>query len=103
MCKSKTKLSNFIKSKVLIVKDGKVEKLSGHKYFTHKVVNVYTNEDFVIEEISKNKLIEHISYNKTMRFGRAIFVDGKCVHKGYLTKDQIKQWEVKLEKEIPYV
>lgn len=41
----------------------------------------------VIEE----HLADHIEYNKTMRPGRALFVDGVCHNKGYLSEEECDQ------------
>jgi len=33
------------------------------------------------------------------RFGRALFVDGKCVHNGFLTDEKIKDFEDRIKNE----
>ena len=38
-------------------------------------------------------LEEHINYNRAFRPGRALFVDGKCVHPGYLSVEMIEEIE----------
>jgi hypothetical protein len=59
----------------------------------HTTIGVYANGDFKINGVKAENLKEHIEYNKTMRFGRSLFVDGKCVHKGNLDDEQIKFYE----------
>ena len=46
--------------------------------------------------VIEKDLEAHIEYNKTMRPGRAFFVDGKCVNEGYLSTEECqaieKEW-----------
>ena len=49
----------------------------------HTTIGLYLNGDYKINGVSAENLDTHIEYNKTLRFGRALFVDGKCVHEGY--------------------
>ncbi|EEM24955.1 hypothetical protein bthur0002_55970 [Bacillus thuringiensis Bt407] len=32
-----------------------------------------------------------------MRFGRALFIDGECVHTGYLSDKKIETWSNKIK------
>lgn len=43
---------------------------------------VYPNGDYKDNGVLQEDLDNHIEYNKTFRFGRALFVDGKCVYEG---------------------
>lgn len=52
-------------------------------------VRVYNNGDEVIQAVAKDDLSNHIEYNTIMRFGCALFIDGQCIHNGYLDKDRI--------------
>lgn len=60
----------------------------------HVTVGVYNNDEYNI--VRDEDLERHIEYNKTFRWGRALFVDGKCVNRGYLSDDRIKEWEKKI-------
>lgn len=35
-------------------------------------------------------LRQHIAYNRTMRFGRCLLVDGVCLNRGYLTEERVE-------------
>lgn len=63
----------------------------------HVTIGVYANNSHKINIVKPEHLEGHIDYNKTMRFGRGLFVDGKCVHKGYLDDKQVQDWETKIE------
>jgi hypothetical protein len=69
----------------------------------HTTVGVYPNWRFLGEHGYKTNgvlpehLESHIEYNKTFRWGRALFVDGKCVYPGSLGPIDIAEWESKLE------
>ncbi len=77
----------------MIAKAKRAEKL-------HLTVGVYKNGDYKTNCVPDFELQQHIDYNTTMRFGRGLFVDGKCVHAGYLTKEEVAVWEEKC-KAIP--
>lgn len=62
----------------------------------HVTVGVYKNGEYVINVVRENDLESHIEYNQIFRFGRALFVDGKCVNQGYLSDDEIKNWTEKI-------
>lgn len=63
----------------------------------HTTMGVYNSDDFVTNGVADEHLESHIEYNKKWRFGRALFVDGKCVHQGYLSKERCDEWENKLK------
>jgi len=63
----------------------------------HVTIGVYANESYVINVVLPAHLDYHIEYNKVMRFGRALFVDGKCVHQGYLPAYKVAEWENKIK------
>ena len=56
----------------------------------HTTVGVYNNGDMVVNGVSAEDLVSHIEYNKTMRFGRALFVDGVIHNVGYLGEERCK-------------
>ena len=62
----------------------------------HITVGVYKNGDYHINVVREEHLEDHILYNTTMRFGRALFVDGKCIYDGYLTPSECDAWEAKM-------
>lgn len=62
----------------------------------HVTIGVYNNEDFKVNIVRPEHLERHIEYNKTMRFGRALFVDGKCEYAGYLSDQMIEEWTKKI-------
>lgn len=44
-----------------------------------------------VNSVSGGHLAEHIDYNKTMRFGQALFVNGHCVFTGYLSNNDCRK------------
>lgn len=70
----------------------------------HSTIGVYLNDRAVFKYngVRESNLKEHIEYNRVMRFGRALFVDGKCAHRGYLSDDRICSVE-KFLSENPHV
>lgn len=62
----------------------------------HVTVGVNSNDTFTVNIVQPEHLEGHIEYNKVMRFGRAFFVDGKCVNQGYLSNSKIKEWTEKI-------
>lgn len=63
----------------------------------HHTAGVYSNDSFKTNGVSEEFLAGHTEYNLTMRPGRGFFVDGKCVHKGYLTDEQVAKFEEKFK------
>lgn len=59
----------------------------------HITVGVYMNGQYKINIVKDEDLKDHIEYNKKFRFGRGLFVDGKCVNQGYLSGEQVINWE----------
>lgn len=62
----------------------------------HHCVGVYSSGDKIHNGVLSDDLNHHIEYCKTFRPGRAIFVDGKCIYRGYLTEQEC----VVVEKEL---
>jgi len=62
----------------------------------HTTIGVYANGDHVVNGVKKEHLKSHVNYNKTNRFGRALFVDGKCVYSGYLSPEETKKFEQRI-------
>ena len=58
----------------------------------HLTVGVYMNGQYKYNVVRDEDLEDHIEYNKTFRWGRGFFVDGKCIHQGYLSGEQVRNW-----------
>lgn len=54
----------------------------------HHTMGVYPNGSRKHNGVAEEDLNNHIGYNKMFRPGRALFVDGLCVHEGYLSKEE---------------
>lgn len=69
----------------------------------YTTIGVYPNSEIGnIASVKVNGVLEehlksHIDYNKTWRFGRALFVDGVCVYEGYVDPEKLKKWAKALE------
>ena len=64
----------------------------------HITIGVYSNGSYKVNIVRPEHLLHHIEYNKKMRFGRALFVDGKCEYAGYLSEEKTKEWEEKISR-----
>ena len=62
----------------------------------HYTVGVYANGQYKINVVRDEDLDDHIQYNKNFRFGRGLFLDGKCIHQGYLSGEQVRNWESRI-------
>ena len=62
----------------------------------HTTIGVYLNGSYVCNGVKPEHLNDHILFNKMYRPGRALFVDGHCIHKGYLTEDYIERFQKKI-------
>lgn len=62
----------------------------------HLSIGVYASGKHVVNIVCPEHLENHIEYNTTLRFGRALFINGSCVHKGYLDDEDIKEWTTKI-------
>lgn len=61
----------------------------------HTTVGVYSNLEYKINGVEPDHLEGHVEYNKSMRFGRALLVDGKVVYRGYFAEEDIPMLEEK--------
>jgi hypothetical protein len=59
-------------------------------------IGVYSNGEFKSNIVAPEHLADHIEYNKTNRFGRALFVNGECVYRGFISDELISEWEAKI-------
>lgn len=62
----------------------------------HYTIGFYANGESKSNGVPSENLPAHIEYNLTKRPGRAFFVDGKCLNRGYLSEARCTQ----IEKEI---
>lgn len=62
----------------------------------HITVGVYMNGKYKVNVVRDEDLEDHIEYNKTFRFGRGLFVDDKCINQGYLSGEQVRNWEKRI-------
>lgn len=53
-------------------------------------IRIYNNGSYVVNNVRSEDLEPHIEYNKTVRFGCALVVDGKIENEGYLNEERIK-------------
>ena len=60
-------------------------------------IRIYNNGDYTINNVRPEDLEAHIEYNKTMRFGCALVVDGKIENEGYLDVDRINEIVSKID------
>jgi len=63
----------------------------------HITVGVYSNQTFKKNVVRPEDLKRHIDYNLRMRPGRAFFVDGSCIYRGYLTEEECLEWKEKIQ------
>lgn len=59
-------------------------------------IGVYSNDSYKVNIVRPEDIEGHIAYNKKMRFGRALFVNGVCEYKGYLTDERVAEWTEKI-------
>jgi len=77
----------------------------------HLTIGIYRDGSYKWNGVSSEHLANHIEYNKNMRFGRALIVDWKIVHLGYLTEDTLNEfikkhkptWQMPKIDTAPYV
>ena len=62
----------------------------------HVTVGVYMNGVYKVNIVRDEDLEDHIQYNKKFRFGRGLFLDGKCINQGYLSGEQVRNWEKRI-------
>lgn len=65
-------------------------------------IGVYANGDMKINGVVESNLKNHIAYNKDNRWGRGLFVNGVCVHKGYLSDEEVKFYERLFQSDTAY-
>jgi len=70
----------------------------------HTTVGLYPSGDYKVNGVDSEDLQGHIDYNTATRFGRALFVDGKCVYKGLgVTPAVIAKFEKTLKEDQTFI
>jgi hypothetical protein len=59
----------------------------------HISLAIYLNMDYVWNVVADEHLEEYISYNKTFRPGRLLYVDGKRIHNGCLYEHCLDKYD----------
>jgi hypothetical protein len=59
----------------------------------HVSLAVYPNMDFVWNVVADEHLEEYVTYNKTFRPGRLLYVDGKRVHGGCIYEQYLGKYD----------
>lgn len=62
-----------------------------------QAVRVYPNGDYRRIELKDDEVAGWLAYNKTYRFGNALFLDGACQAEGYLPPERITDLEAKIK------
>ena len=62
----------------------------------HHTAGYYGDGSRKTNGVKSENLAKHIQYNLIMRPGRAFFVDGICIHTGYLASERCKEIEREL-------
>lgn len=62
----------------------------------HSTVGVYANGDFKTNGVAAKDLEDHVKYNLSYRPGRAFYLDGACLNRGYLTEAEAEEWRLKI-------
>lgn len=77
----------------------RLEPLIGAKEI-HQKINVYANGDRKINNsMPDNLLLGEVRFDYAFKFGRAIFVDGKYIFRGYLSEEKCLEIEKELQME----
>lgn len=59
----------------------------------HLTLGIYGNGQLVYNVVRPEDLESHIEYNKTFRFGRLLYVDGKRVYGGCIKEEYLGQYD----------
>lgn len=60
----------------------------------HLTLGIYANGQYEFNVVREKDLESHIRYNKTFRFGRLLYVDGKRVYDGNVqTKENLDRYD----------
>lgn len=69
----------------------------------HTTVGVYPNMPCQMNGVKDCDLLDHVQYNKAMRPDRALLVDGKVVHAGCFSDEEILMLEEKFGKIVCHI
>lgn len=59
----------------------------------HLTIGVYSNEQWKYNVVRDEDLDHHIWYNKTFRWGRLLYVDGKRVYDGCHSEEILPKYD----------
>lgn len=59
----------------------------------HLTLGVYANGQYKYNVVRDEDLEHHIEYNKKMRFGRLLYVDGERVYDGCMRKEILPEYD----------
>lgn len=59
----------------------------------HLVLNIYASGNYKYNVVRDCDLKDNIEFNKTWRFGRIIYVDGKRVYDGCIVKEALSKYD----------
>ena len=59
----------------------------------HLVLNIYASGDYKYNVVRDSDLKDNIEFNKTWRFGRIIYVDGKRVYNGCIKEEALGKYD----------
>lgn len=65
----------------------------------YKCVRVYLNGNMK-RSYWDDGIEDWVEYNSVFRFGNALFVNGECVQRGYLTEESCKEYEKQFKAEL---
>ena len=63
----------------------------------YSTIGVYNDGTRVKNGVNPDHLERHIEDNLRLRFGRALFLEGKCLNSGYLSRNRIKALELEFK------
>lgn len=64
----------------------------------HLALGIYSNKSYKYNVVRDEDLENYIAYNKTLRPGRLIYVNGKRVYDGVLKQDCLAEFDAVAEK-----
>lgn len=88
---------DFLDKKVIELENREARKEDKYSQILHTTVGVYKNQSHKINGVLNCNLTTHIRYNLDFRYGRALFVDGTCVNRGYLSDEEVATWTEKIK------
>lgn len=57
----------------------------------YTTIGIYSDGTYKLNGVKEEDLKDHIEYNKTYRFGRALLVDGEIVNLGYFQRENLEK------------